>query len=104
MSSELDRIVAGAQSPGWGVGEGFFTAAVGCNDRALRVLRVRYKRPRGEGEAVTAEVRLIREWTEVHRGSVYTVAWQPLSGGAEDGEARGLLGTGSNDKLVRITW
>lgn len=60
------------------------SAAIGSNDRALRTLRL------------TGDLDVLREWRELHRGSLFALAASATSGGV-------LLASGSNDKSVRIT-
>ena len=67
--------------------------AVGSNDKSVKIARVsRTSSPQG----TTTEV--VKDFLEVHRGSIYAIDWRT----SFDGQGQGLLATASNDKVIRI--
>lgn len=68
--------------------------ALGSNDKSVKAARVTDMAP---GQRPSIEI--VREFSEVHRGSIYAMDWSNHGGGQAEG---GLLATASNDKAVRI--
>eukprot|EP01041_Mallomonas_annulata_P010053 gene10053-20944_t len=86
---------AGTNDNGGGGGGRNALVAVGSNDRTLRLLH-----RTSSSSAVVA-----REWAELHKGSIFTLAWSGSGANANSSTpgVTGVIASGSNDKTVRIT-
>ena len=68
--------------------------AVGSNDKSVKIARV--SRTSSSSQGSTTEV--VRDFLEVHRGSIYAIDWRT----SFEGQGQGMLATASNDKVIRI--
>ena len=72
--------------------------ALGSNDKSVKVARVT-DMPLNQHPSVE----ILRDFSDVHRGSIYAMDWSSnISGHGQGQGGGGLLATASNDKSVRI--
>ena len=70
--------------------------AMGSNDKSVKIARVS-----DTASNQPPIVEIVREFSDVHRGSIYAMDWSSPGQGQGQGQG-GLLATASNDKAVRI--